>query len=506
MTGANVINWSSVKSAQGLNANGKASGKTVGGAGITDSFASMMNANYAAGNAVKQPDGHKDSSAVSAKPAAAVSDRYGGRSKNAAESGLKDRITESSEELAGFEEAAVELIAEKLGVDAEQVQRMMEELGLTVYDLLNPQNLANLVMQLTGAGDAMELVCSRKFMELMQEMQTLGKDLMAELDLPMDQMDALIAEMDALETPAEVPQELPEGQTDLTQNMSGEGELTGEADIAAGTAAAEEDGNVQTAVQTSEAEENVSVKAEETADMPEEEAQEEEIDPVQVKTEGQSEGEETDSENPQASADKNRTTAANTTPQQTAAIQEPTAGPQSVFNELNAQVVSEISAADSAYMSAETLDMIEQVTQNLKVTVSEGLSSMEMTLNPEHLGKVFLQISAREGAVHAQIAAANEAVKNALEAQVAEIQENLSQAGVKVEAIEVTVASHEFERNLEQNQKREEQEGERAQENMGRRRNLNLTSLDELTGMMSEEEALVAQMMRDNGNSVDLSA
>jgi flagellar hook-length control protein FliK len=30
--------------------------------------------------------------------------------------------------------------------------------------------------------------------------------------------------------------------------------------------------------------------------------------------------------------------------------------------------------------------------------------------------------------------------------------------------------------------------------------------MDELAGVMTEEEALVAQIMRDNGNSVDLTA
>ena len=43
---------------------------------------------------------------------------------------------------------------------------------------------------------------------------------------------------------------------------------------------------------------------------------------------------------------------------------------------------------------------------------------------------------------------------------------------------------------------------------MGRqaRRNINLNSLDDLEGLMSEEESLVARMMSDQGNSVDLTA
>ena len=39
-----------------------------------------------------------------------------------------------------------------------------------------------------------------------------------------------------------------------------------------------------------------------------------------------------------------------------------------------------------------------------------------------------------------------------------------------------------------------------------KRRNISIDSLDELSGVMTEEEHLVAQMMRDNGNSVDFTA
>jgi flagellar hook-length control protein FliK len=152
------------------------------------------------------------------------------------------------------------------------------------------------------------------------------------------------------------------------------------------------------------------------------------------------------------------------------------------------------------------MDLIEQIAQNVRVSISEGTTSMEMQLNPENLGKIYLQISAKEGVVNANIAASNEAVRAALEAQVADLRQSLAQAGVKVDAIEVTVASHEFERNLEQNQAETDPQDEHRQGQTAQRRNIRLSSMDELSGMMTEEEALVAQIMRDNGNSVDLTA
>ena len=158
------------------------------------------------------------------------------------------------------------------------------------------------------------------------------------------------------------------------------------------------------------------------------------------------------------------------------------------------------------YLSVDTMEIIEQIVEKTKVLVDSETTTMQMQLNPENLGKIYLNISSKEGSVNAQMMVTNEAVKEALEAQIVMLKENLNQVGVKVDAVEVTIASHEFERNLEQDHSREEQEGNRQEESANRRRNINLSSLDEISGVMSEEETLVAQMMKDNGNSVDLTA
>lgn len=521
----------------GQTPNVKASAPKTDGSKTASVFASMMSANYSASmNASKdnagihtQPSGN--SRQAEGLEQASAYDRYQYRENPvAAAEGtpFADKLAGSGEELEGFEEAVTEMVAEKLGITEEEVVQAMETLGLTAFDLLNPQNLVQLAMTLTGAESGMELLMNPEYLELTQAMQTLGEELMAELDLPMDQMDALIAQMDALEKPAEFTEAMPEensgtlksaeeseptlnGRPEVTAEQEGEApEKLADAEVRpeAGAEYAsadqpEEDVPTMTGEQQVVAAEKMKeAEPADTAAQPEEAAEEktDTAEPVQVRPENEPE----DKGSEDAFADR-RESDARATARQEPAVSDPAIGIQNAVNEMKPEMAPELSQLDSSYLSVDTVDLMEQVVEKLKVTVTEGLSSMEMTLNPENLGKVYIQISAREGAVHAQIAAANEAVKNALEAQVAEIQENLNQAGVKVEAIEVTVASHEFERNLEQNQKREEQEGERAQEN-SRRRNLNLSSLDELSGVMSEEEALVAQIMRDNGNTVDLSA
>ena len=75
-----------------------------------------------------------------------------------------------------------------------------------------------------------------------------------------------------------------------------------------------------------------------------------------------------------------------------------------------------------------------------------------------------------------------------------------------MEAIEVTIASHEFERNLEQNQQGPAEEQQEAEAKKSSRRNINLNNSEELEGMMSEEENLAAKIMSEQGNSVDLTA
>ena len=153
-------------------------------------------------------------------------------------------------------------------------------------------------------------------------------------------------------------------------------------------------------------------------------------------------------------------------------------------------------------------DIMNQITEFAKVNLSPENSSIEMQLNPENLGKVYLHIAAtKEGNITAELAVSSETVKTALEAQIADLRTSLNQQGIKVDAVEVAIASHEFERNLEQNASGEEQQGSQREESgrtAGRR--LFRGELDELSGLMNEEEALAAQIMKDHGNTMDVTA
>lgn len=159
-----------------------------------------------------------------------------------------------------------------------------------------------------------------------------------------------------------------------------------------------------------------------------------------------------------------------------------------------------------SFVSVETKTIISQIVESFGLNQGIDETSIQMQLNPENLGKLFINVTAKEGAVSASIVATNEVVKEALETQIIALKENLNQAGVKVDAVEVTVASHEFERNLEQNNTKDEQQAMYQEKNSNRRKNIDSSILDNQVGIMTEEETLVAKMMLENGNTIDYTA
>jgi flagellar hook-length control protein FliK len=150
-------------------------------------------------------------------------------------------------------------------------------------------------------------------------------------------------------------------------------------------------------------------------------------------------------------------------------------------------------------------EMIDQIVTQVRTTITSEIKTMEMILNPEGLGKIYMEVSEKQGNVTAKLYTENQIVKEALESQMVALKEQLNNTNTKVTSVEISVATHEFERNLEEGQQDRQQE-EAEQNNKSRTRSINLNNLDELSGLMTEEEELVAQIMRDNGNTVNLEA
>lgn len=142
-------------------------------------------------------------------------------------------------------------------------------------------------------------------------------------------------------------------------------------------------------------------------------------------------------------------------------------------------------------------DIVNQVIDQIKLSSGRELTSIEVMLNPERLGSVHVTVTAKNGILSAQIAAQNEQVKTALENQVTALKENFQNQGIKVEAVEITVMTHQFEagQNFGQN------ESERKQSEQKINKKLNLSDYID-----DEDETVSAQDIRrkdsiQNGNS-----
>ena len=175
---------------------------------------------------------------------------------------------------------------------------------------------------------------------------------------------------------------------------------------------------------------------------------------------------------------------------------------QSVVDNIKAAATQQTEESGPVY-SNDMERIYEQVTESLKLNMSEDVTEMEMSLHPASLGNVRIQVAARDGVVTANFTTQNEQVKAVLEAQIVELKESMNEQGIKVEAIEVNVAAHAFEENLSKegdNSSDYEAKGSR------KRRSINLNEIDDSDDIDIDEDdeiRIAREMMMQNGTTVD---
>ena len=148
-------------------------------------------------------------------------------------------------------------------------------------------------------------------------------------------------------------------------------------------------------------------------------------------------------------------------------------------------------------------EIVDQIVEKIKVAIKPGNTSMELQLNPESLGRVNLTVASKNGVLTASFTAENQISKEAIESQVQMLKDNLNNQGIKVEAIEVNVSQFGFRQNTESGA---DAQGQSKQQKKTGTRRINLDSFNEEAAEVSEEEALAARVLRDNGGSVDYTA
>lgn len=409
----------------------------------------------------------------------------------ARKSDINDKISDVVSQVDAKADNIKDIIKEQLDISDEEIESVMEQLGFTFMDLLDPQNLADFVSEIKGSLDLTDMIVDPDFQQLMLSMSSVKQEIAQVCDIDSEQMDEIISVMEAVTEPDN-------GSSDENFGI----------DIS------------EIAENVSQSEEAVSEKIQDT-DNQTDEMPATDDDIVTVVTDKTTDGSEAGQY-----ADGNSDSADGNT-------EEKAEEPDFAADQRKADILSEkvsdnnagkatftvdngirnvqtpetpFSAVSQASGKVDILDIIQQVTEQLKVSMTSDETSMEMQLNPENLGKIYVNVSRKNSQITAHMMVMNEVVREALESQLGNLRETLSQAGVKVDAVEVTVASHEFEQNLEQNSSKEQKQQEQSGSFKSTRKNINMSSLDEMSGIMTEEENLVAQIMHDNGNSVDFMA
>lgn len=385
---------------------------------------------------------------------------------------------QAAEALQEAGDKAVSAVADEFNLSEEEVVAAMERLGLTPMDLLNPQNLTELALQLTGE-DVSALITDEALCgqvnDLNQMMAEITAGVTEETGLSPEELQQLQQEMkDTLSRQSQVAEEgvdtivKPEVDADTLHDDGGEvkivvernGEVT---ELEMGT---DGDGNttsLKSAVTTGESAKEESAKDNKGAD--------------EQNSHNNMGNQAAQSENPLLNALK----------QDAAGVQEAALEQTTTFT------------------SAQTQDIMNQIMDYMKIQLSPDINQLEMQLHPASLGTINVSIASREGVITAQFTAQDESIKAVLESKVQELTDTMRNQGIKVEAVEVTVESHAFESNLWQGQGQDQDTDNQPQKQKSQRR-INLNQLDELPEELGQEEEIAVQMMQANGNTVDFTA
>lgn len=110
------------------------------------------------------------------------------------------------------------------------------------------------------------------------------------------------------------------------------------------------------------------------------------------------------------------------------------------FSNINASMTSKgTSLKSQPIQSLVAKDIINQIEGKIKVDIKGAVSEIKMLLKPENLGEVTLKVLTENGIVTAKFLADNQKVKEIIEANLNVLKESLSQQGIDVSELSVSV-------------------------------------------------------------------
>lgn len=406
----------------------------------------------------------------------------------------EEKIKDLAEEISEITNQIVDKIKSEFEVTDEEIEEAMEVLGLTIADLTKPTELRNLLMELTGTTDSIELLTNVELYDSVKEVTDFASNLFTEVAKDFSLSTEQLTEMINTESFEEALNEVDVSVTSNEAETEADAEVVSEVTVDKTTdaALAFENSDKANANETKPVESNNSNESEEVPIDTEKKAPDKIEKPESFAQSNLMNDEAMNerSENRKSfnfDSSKNQEFTFNQT--------------QAVTNQTVNTVGDIVETVTSYTTGADTDNIMRQVTDYVKVHISEDVTKMEIELHPASLGTVNMQINSQNGQITAHLTVQNELVKSVLETQMIKLQETFDEQGTKVSAIEVTVAEYSLNSQSDNNYSEE-----RNGRNYGSKKkgiNLNeIGSLDEL----DEEEQLEAKVMEMNGSSVNYTA
>lgn len=415
-----------------------------------------------------------------------VSDANSGNSVNSLNQKSIDKVNEK----------IADEVKDVLGIDDDTFANAMTALGLSPLDLLESNNLAKLVLFVNGSSDFTDLLTDENMMNQLNELSDILGNLNWEDLTGMSKSDFLEgveyfnaksqtgSDVFKEDAPA-LAQETAVDAADsgnTSENVSAEEEsATNTNNVSTEKKSVQGETTVNTSDNSSDTKVEVSVtKSEESSSQ-------------QSSFSSQSEDDMSEVTHDQTISEDDVTTDNQHTVR------------NDFIQNLNQAVNDTVQVAkpESVRMQ-QMVDIVNQVVERIKVSIGTESTSMEMQLNPEHLGKLLLNVSSKNGVMTAVFSVQSEEAKAALESQMYTLRENLELRELKVDAVEVNVSDFDFSHSDQQTMN-----GDQSKADNGNGRQMKFEFDDESSEEAvsnEEKEAVRKQVMRDNGSQIDFTA
>lgn len=330
-----------------------------------------------------------------------------------------------------LEEDVITKVTEILGISEEQLTQMLEQLDMTVLDLLIPEKLNAFLVNFFGVDNTMELLALPDVSQI-KALKTELTQMVEKHNIDPETLQKMIAF-------TEEKEQVPVNETSENQN------------------------NQQTPMEDQQ--------------VPEEEE-------VQDNT-----------SKPQIEITDQRTESREDISTE---VNPETAKVEQDFSQVlvDNQVVTKVEVVDQGgirevvTVHVSTDDIMEQIVSSVKVNLSDDTNQMLIQLRPEHLGKLALSITSEQGVITANFMADNPAVKELIEANLAQLKVSLQEQGLNVDKLEVVVTDNQ----LMDDQRDNQQFGTNQDKNKRAARMMSVQS-------QGEEEELEEELI-PNGDSV----